>query len=95
MNIIEARGLGKCYGGSWALRECTLAIPAGQEGEPSPQGGGGEHRGDDATDQDAGQGADRERGQRPGRERNPRKSKMVGASELVSTRPLARSASRR
>ena len=29
MNIIEARGLGKCYGGSWALRECTLAIPAG------------------------------------------------------------------
>jgi ABC-2 type transport system ATP-binding protein len=29
MNIIEARGLGKCYGRSWALRECTLAIPAG------------------------------------------------------------------
>ena len=29
MNIIEARGLGKCYGGNWALRECTLAIPAG------------------------------------------------------------------
>ena len=29
MNIIEARGLGKRYGGSWALRECTLAIPAG------------------------------------------------------------------
>lgn len=29
MNIIEALGLGKCYGGSWALRECTLAIPAG------------------------------------------------------------------
>jgi len=29
MNIIEARGLGKCYGGSWALRECTLAIPTG------------------------------------------------------------------
>jgi ABC-2 type transport system ATP-binding protein len=29
VNIIETRGLGKCYGGSWALRECTLAIPAG------------------------------------------------------------------
>jgi len=29
VNIIEARGLGKCYGGNWALRECTLAIPAG------------------------------------------------------------------
>ena len=28
MNIIEARGLGKSYGGNWALRECTLAIPA-------------------------------------------------------------------
>ena len=30
MNMIETRGLGKCYGGSWALRECTLAIPAGR-----------------------------------------------------------------
>jgi len=29
MNIIEARGLGKRYGSTWALRECTLAIPAG------------------------------------------------------------------
>ena len=29
MNIIEAHGVGKCYGGNWALRECTLAIPAG------------------------------------------------------------------
>ena len=29
MNIIDARGLGKCFGGTWALRECTLAIPAG------------------------------------------------------------------
>jgi ABC-2 type transport system ATP-binding protein len=29
-NIIETSGLGKRYGGSWALRECTLAIPAGQ-----------------------------------------------------------------
>jgi ABC-2 type transport system ATP-binding protein len=30
MNIIEASGLGKRYGRTWALRECTLAIPAGQ-----------------------------------------------------------------
>src|SRR6202044_2969012 len=30
MNIVEARGLGKRYGGSWALRECTLQIPAGR-----------------------------------------------------------------
>jgi ABC-2 type transport system ATP-binding protein len=29
MNVIEASGLGKRYGSSWALRECTLAIPAG------------------------------------------------------------------
>src|SRR6201987_1791372 len=29
MNIIEASGLSKRYGGTWALRECTLAIPAG------------------------------------------------------------------
>jgi ABC-2 type transport system ATP-binding protein len=29
MNVVEARGLGKRYGGKWALRECSLAIPAG------------------------------------------------------------------
>jgi len=29
MNVVEARGLGKRYGGTWALRECSLAIPAG------------------------------------------------------------------
>jgi ABC-2 type transport system ATP-binding protein len=29
MNVIEASGLGKRYGGTWALCECTLAIPAG------------------------------------------------------------------
>ena len=29
MNVIETKGLGKCYGRTWALRECTLAIPAG------------------------------------------------------------------
>ena len=29
MNVVEATGLGKRYGGTWALRECTLAIPAG------------------------------------------------------------------
>ena len=29
VNIIEASGLGKRYGSTWALRECTLAIPAG------------------------------------------------------------------
>ncbi len=30
MNVIEASGLGKRYGGTWALSECTLAIPGGQ-----------------------------------------------------------------
>ncbi len=30
INVIEASGLGKRYGRSWALRECTLAVPAGQ-----------------------------------------------------------------
>jgi ABC-2 type transport system ATP-binding protein len=29
MNIVEASGLGKRYGATWALRECTLAVPAG------------------------------------------------------------------
>ncbi|HEY1668415.1 MAG TPA: ABC transporter ATP-binding protein [Trebonia sp.] len=29
MNVLEARGLGKRYGRAWALRECTLEIPAG------------------------------------------------------------------
>jgi len=29
MNVIETSGLSKRYGGTWALRECTLAIPAG------------------------------------------------------------------
>ena len=29
MNVIEASGLGKRYGSTWALRECSLGIPAG------------------------------------------------------------------
>lgn len=29
MNVIEANGLGKRYGATWALRDCSLAIPAG------------------------------------------------------------------
>jgi ABC-2 type transport system ATP-binding protein len=29
-NVIEASGLGKRYGTTWVLRECTLAIPAGR-----------------------------------------------------------------
>jgi ABC-2 type transport system ATP-binding protein len=28
-NVLEASGLGKRYGAAWALRECTLAVPAG------------------------------------------------------------------
>jgi ABC-2 type transport system ATP-binding protein len=30
MNVVEASALGKRYGGTWALRECTLEIPAGR-----------------------------------------------------------------
>ena len=30
MNVIEASGLGKRYGSTWALHECALAIPAGR-----------------------------------------------------------------
>jgi ABC-2 type transport system ATP-binding protein len=30
MNIVETSGLGKRYGRTWALRECTLAIPDGR-----------------------------------------------------------------
>ncbi len=29
MNVIEANGLGKRYGSTWALRDCSLAIPSG------------------------------------------------------------------
>src|SRR5215471_13774962 len=29
MNVVEASGLGKRYGSTWALRNCSLAIPAG------------------------------------------------------------------
>jgi ABC-2 type transport system ATP-binding protein len=29
MNVIESSGLGKRYHGAWALRDCTVAIPAG------------------------------------------------------------------
>jgi ABC-2 type transport system ATP-binding protein len=29
VNVIETSGLGKSYGSTWALRQCTLAIPAG------------------------------------------------------------------
>jgi len=29
MNVIEASGLGKRYGSTWALRDCTVAVPAG------------------------------------------------------------------
>ncbi len=29
MNVIETSDLGKRYGSTWALRECTLAVPAG------------------------------------------------------------------
>ena len=30
MNVIETAGLGKRYGKSWALRDCTLAVPEGR-----------------------------------------------------------------
>jgi len=30
MSIMETSGLGKRYGGTWALRECTLEIPVGR-----------------------------------------------------------------
>ena len=29
MDVVEASGLGKRYGGTWALRECTVAVPSG------------------------------------------------------------------
>src|ERR1700733_3795105 len=29
MNVVETNGLGKRYGGTWALRGCTLSVPAG------------------------------------------------------------------
>jgi ABC-2 type transport system ATP-binding protein len=39
--VLEASGLGKKYGRRWALRECTLAIPAGRVvGLVGPNGAG-------------------------------------------------------
>ncbi len=39
--VLEAEGLGKRYGRRWALRDCTLAIPAGQvAGLVGPNGAG-------------------------------------------------------
>ena len=40
MNVIEASGLGKRYGGTWAVRECALTIPAGSgcAGRPERSG---------------------------------------------------------
>jgi ABC-2 type transport system ATP-binding protein len=39
--VIETSGLGKQYRRTWALRDCTLAIPAGQVvGLVGPNGAG-------------------------------------------------------
>jgi len=41
MNVVEASGLGKRYGHTWALRDCSLAIPAGHVGAlVGPNGAG-------------------------------------------------------
>ncbi len=41
MNVIETTVLGKRYGSTWALRECTLAVPAGHvAGLVGPNGAG-------------------------------------------------------
>jgi ABC-2 type transport system ATP-binding protein len=30
MNVVETMGVGRRYGGKWALQDCTLALPAGR-----------------------------------------------------------------
>lgn len=41
MNVIETHGLGRSYGGAWALRGCTLAVPEGHVvGLVGPNGAG-------------------------------------------------------
>lgn len=41
LNVLEARRLGKRYGREWALRDCTLALPAGRVvGLVGPNGAG-------------------------------------------------------
>ena len=30
MNIVQTAGLGRRYGSTWALQDCTLALPAGR-----------------------------------------------------------------
>jgi len=39
--VLDASGLGKCYGKRWALRDCTLQVPAGRVvGLVGPNGAG-------------------------------------------------------
>jgi ABC-2 type transport system ATP-binding protein len=41
VKVLEASGLGKRYGSTWALRECTLEVPAGHVTTPvGPNGAG-------------------------------------------------------
>jgi ABC-2 type transport system ATP-binding protein len=41
MDVIEVGGLGKRYGRTWALRDCTLSVPAGcVTGLVGPNGAG-------------------------------------------------------
>ena len=41
LNVLEARALGKRFGDQWALRDCTLALPAGRVvGLVGPNGAG-------------------------------------------------------
>src|SRR5437660_2134314 len=41
LTVLEARGLGKRYGEKWALRDCSLALPAGRVvGLVGPNGAG-------------------------------------------------------
>src|SRR5215469_4850411 len=40
-NALETAGLGKRYGGTWALRDCTFTLPAGRVGAlVGPNGAG-------------------------------------------------------
>jgi ABC-2 type transport system ATP-binding protein len=68
MNVIETSDLGKRYGKTWALRECTLAIPEGRLAAlVGPNGAGKSTLMNNGGRADRPGGRDRHRARRPAR----------------------------
>ena len=65
MNVLEASGLGKRYGRTWALRECTLEIPAGRVAALVGPNGAADHAAEPGGQPDRAVGGHRHRARRP------------------------------